>query len=411
MPDKPPTAVSGEEDSPYEEEFRVIGQILERDAEPIMERWFERATEETVHAAPERREEAMDELLEMLQSLGQRLKEQTSHALEQAHELARRHGQQRSGVEWELVDLVRDYEILHSVALEHLGQALSERLTYRQAMILGAVTERAIGSAVEAFHQIAQQRLEKQVQQQAELRQLTLDLTEAEHHERQRIAAKLHDDLQQMLVATKMRLNTALNSDSTNHAPVKEATDLIDQAVEVTRNLTADLHPRVLENQRLTEAIDWLGEMFQQRYGLTVTVERQVSAEGEPGSMALRRLVYDAVRELLFNIVKHANTDQAWVTVRCGDRSPWRIEVRDRGLGASNMEKADSSPGEVTLGLGSLRHRIEQIDGSIEIDSKPGEGTRVMLTVPLEPASAGGGRGNHSRAMRHARSRNEAGRA
>lgn len=73
MPEKPPTGVSGEGHPPYEEEFRAIGHILENDAQQIMERWFERASEEQVHADPHEREEVMDELLQMLQSLGQRL--------------------------------------------------------------------------------------------------------------------------------------------------------------------------------------------------------------------------------------------------------------------------------------------------------------------------------------------------
>ncbi|MEX0652694.1 MAG: hypothetical protein WD151_01080 [Phycisphaeraceae bacterium] len=72
MPDKPPTGISGEGHPPFEEEFQAIGHILEKDAEQIMERWFERASAEQVHADPDQREEAMNDLLSMLRSLGQR---------------------------------------------------------------------------------------------------------------------------------------------------------------------------------------------------------------------------------------------------------------------------------------------------------------------------------------------------
>ena len=160
MPEKPPTAMSGEGHPPYEEEFRVIGQILERDGEPIMERWLERANEEQVHADADQRSEVMDELLQMLRSLGQRLQEQDQPAMEHAAAIAREHGQQRSGLGWDVVELVRDYEILHGVALEHLGKVLDKRLTYRQAMVIATVIDRVTGSAVEAFSKLAQQRLE-----------------------------------------------------------------------------------------------------------------------------------------------------------------------------------------------------------------------------------------------------------
>ncbi|MEX2387275.1 MAG: ATP-binding protein [Phycisphaeraceae bacterium] len=310
--------------------------------------------------------------------------EQSTHALDQASKIARVHGQQRSGLGWDIVALVRDYEILHGVALEHLGHVLSERLTYRQAMILGTMVDRATGSAVEAFSQMAQQRLEDQVKrQQAELRQLTLDLTEAEHHERQRIAARLHDDLQQMLVAMRMQLSAALTGDAPDRSAVEEVIGLTDQAVETSRNLAADLYPRVLEHQSLPEALVWLGDVFQQWYSLTVTVDLQVAWDSDPGPLPLRRLVYDAVRELLFNVVKHAQTDQAWVRICCGEQSPWRLEVEDRGVGSAEMAKA-AAPSGRSFGLGNVRQRIEQIGGTVEADSKPGEGTRVILTVPLQ---------------------------
>jgi signal transduction histidine kinase len=345
MTQKSPTAVSGEGRLPYEEEFRAIGHILEKDAQRIMERWFERATEEQMHASADQREAAMDELLEMLQSFGRRLHQQSGHAQEVASQLAREHGEQRFGLGWNIVDLVRDYEILHGVTLEHLGQVLGERLTYRQAMIIATVVNGASGHAVHSYIKTKERLAEQVKQQQAELRQLTLDLTEAEHRERERIAVKLHDDLQQVLVAMRMRLRTALAGDPPKRSAVEEAIGFTDQAIETSRNLTADLHPRILEHQDLPEAIEWLGGMFEQRYGLKVTVDLQVARDSNPGPLPLRRLVYDGVRELLFNVVKHAQTDQAWVKVCCEGQSPWRIEVEDRGVGSAEMAKATEPSG------------------------------------------------------------------
>lgn len=362
-----------------------MGELLQQDAEQIMEHWFERATEEQVHADPKERAEVMDDLRAMVRSIGTRLEDQSSRAFEDATQLAREHGQQRASIGWDIVNLIKDYEILHGVVLERIGQAWGERLTYRQSAVLVAVFDRAIGSAVEAFSKSLNRRLEEQVRaQQAAMRQLTLDLTDAEHRERQQIAEILHDDFQQILVAAQMKLQACLRKSSPDLSAGEEVSQLLDQMLHVSRNLTTDLHPAVLDKQNLPAAIQWLGETFKQRFGLMVTVELQVSPQSNPGPMALRRLIYDAVRELLFNIVKHGKTDQAWVKVCCDDGSPWTFEIEDRGAGFSDTEGKDVAVGKTNLGLTTVRRRIREIGGTMDVESKPGQGTRILLTVPLE---------------------------
>ena len=386
MPHKPPTAMSGQGHAPYEEEFRVVGEILERDAVAIMERWFVRAGEEQLHAAAHQRKDAMDELLGMLQTLARRLRAQSGEALRGATELARHHGRQRFELGWGVVELVRDYEILHGVVLEHLGSALGELLSYRQAMVIATVMDVAVGQAVECYNQKVQQKLEEQVKrQQAELRQLTLDLTDSEHHERQRIAVRLHDDLQQILVGMMMHLDVALSKSEINRAAIEAATGLSDQAIQAARDLAVDLYPVVLEEKGLAAAMEQLAETFRQRYNLVVTVESQVSDETSPVSKSLQRLVFRSIRELLFNTVKHARTDQAWVRISCNGQSTWRIEVEDRGVGAAAITPAAAGASK-GLGLASVGQRIGQIGGTMAIRSKPGDGTRIVLTVPVEQA-------------------------
>ncbi|MEX2673439.1 MAG: sensor histidine kinase [Phycisphaeraceae bacterium] len=377
---RPPTAVPDGQHPDYEVEFRTLGEILERDAEQIMEQWFERATEAHTHAEPAQREEAMNDLLTMLRSLGRRLKEQTGEAMEHAAKIAREHGRQRSTIGWNIVDVVNDYEILHGVVLEHLGRTLNERLTYRQAMIIATVIEKAVAASVQTFSEMAEQRLKDRVRQQKiELRQLTLDLTDAEHHERERIARQLHDDLQQMLVAIQMKLGIALKDSSAARLAVEQSAQLTKQTIAVARNLTADLYPKVLESDSLPAAIEELARTFQEQYDLTVSVDLQVSRDSNPGPLALRRLVYDAIRELLFNVVKHAETDHAWVNICCDEALPWSIEVSDRGKGGAELSAASAG-----FGLHAVRRRIEQIGGTMEVHTEPGQGTGIVLTVPAE---------------------------
>lgn len=368
-----------------------MGDLLQRNGGKIMERWFQRASAEQIHASQKDREEVMDDLRDMLQVIGRRLCAQSPKAFTEAIETARDHGQQRAHFGWNIVNLVKDYEILHGVVLEYLGETLKNRLTYRQSAVLVAILDRAIGSAVEAFNEMTEERLEaantkleKQVaQQKAELRELILQLTEAEFHERQRIAQTLHDDFQQILVATKMKLQQGIKEVSPAVAALNETEALLEQIQAVSRAISADLYPAILDTEPFPAAIQWLAELFQQRYDLIVTVDLQVPPKNTPGPLPLRKLVYDAVRELLFNIVKHAETDQAWVRICSEGDAIWTFEIEDRGVGFDESKKDGRAPGDTSLGIESVVSRIQKIGGTMTIDSHQGRGTKVFFTVPL----------------------------
>lgn len=139
----------------------------------------------------------------------------------------------------------------------------------------------------------------------------------------------------------------------------------------------------MFETTSLPAAIESLAKYFHERHSLTVTVDLQVPKEANPGPMPLRRLIYNGVRELLFNVVKHGKTAEAWVRVSETAPSRWRFEVEDRGAGFSRME-ADEPAAPTGLGLSSLQHRIEQVGGSAEVDSEHGRGTRISFEVPME---------------------------
>lgn len=362
-----------------------MGNLLSQDAKPIMERWFERATDEQLHTDPKEREEVMNDLLDMVKSIGVRLEDQSSAAFEDAAQVAREHGHQRASFGWNIVSLVKDYEILHGVLLEHFGEAWGQRLTYRQSAVLVAVLDGAIGKAVGAYHESVNRKMAEQVhEQRAALRQLTFDLTDAEHRERQQIAQTLHDDFQQILVATQMKLQACLQSSPPDLSAVEEASRLLTQLLQISRDVTADLHPAILEDQNLPAALQWLGETFEQRFNLKVTIELKVSPQCTAGPIALQRVIYDAVRELLFNVVKHGKTDQVRLKVCCDAEAPWNFEIEDRGAGFSDTENKAVPGGKTNLGLKNVRRRIGEIGGTIQVNSKPGQGTRIVLMIPLQ---------------------------
>jgi light-regulated signal transduction histidine kinase (bacteriophytochrome) len=238
--------------------------------------------------------------------------------------------------------------------------------------------------AFELARQSAQE-LEQRVQERTEqLRSLAAELEAAEDNERRQIARDLHDDLGQTLAAAQIRLAALCNDDSgTVRAKATEVGALIDRANSSVRSLAAQLAPAVLHELGLLAALEWLGEEIQRSFGLKVSVIDD--GEVKPLSQEARSILYRAVRELLINVAKHAQTDSA--VVEC-DTLEDRIVIRvsDSGVGYDpNIVARRSVRG---LGLISVRERLSNIGGSTEVRSSPGEGTVVTLTAGL---SGGGG--------------------
>lgn len=214
------------------------------------------------------------------------------------------------------------------------------------------------------------------------LRLLTAQLTLAEQHQRNRLAQLLHDDLQQLLYALRLAIHRVRRRDESRSLdrPLEEVEQLLNQALQVTRSTAVDLNPPVLEQQGLAAAIEWLARQMKARHGLEVVASLDPAAE--PQTADTRILLFQAIRELLFNVVKHAQTDRAEVHMSISGTDDTRIEVIDRGRG---LECACLDPGELAsgcFGLFSLRQRLDLIGGRLEIHSRPGQGMRTVLCVP-----------------------------
>jgi signal transduction histidine kinase len=145
----------------------------------------------------------------------------------------------------------------------------------------------------------------------------------------------------------------------------------------VTRNLSVDLSPPVLNNEGLFEAVQWLASQMAQQQGLVVTVKAESALPSIHED--LRELLFQIVRELLFNIVKHADVDSARVLLSCKD-DHLCIEVSDKGRGfdATARKVLQGSQGLTRIG-----QRLQLIGGDMQINSRPGVGTSVILNIPL----------------------------
>ena len=235
--------------------------------------------------------------------------------------------------------------------------------------------------ALRSLNEQLEQRVEERTQ---EVRQLASTLTMAEQEERRRVSQVLHDDLQQILYAVQVKLASIsidLEAGRGEKIPdsIKETGAWMDRAIETTRRLTVDLSPPVLKSEKLGDMLLWLQMRMQEVHNLHVTVE--VSDTHTIRVEELRVLLYQIVRELLFNVVKHADTDRASVTVERTD-GHLRIFIRDEGRGFDVSEAARRSGPDAGFGLFSIRDRLRLLRGRIDIESAPGEGTCITLLMP-----------------------------
>lgn len=215
---------------------------------------------------------------------------------------------------------------------------------------------------------------------QERLRALTTDLNLTEHRVRQKLAIDLHDYLAQLLVLSRIKLGQAKLEDVTPSVSqaMTEVQEVMDQALSYTRTLVSQLSPPILNEFGLPMALKWLAEQMQQQ-GLTVSMEldREILSLPEEQSV----LLFQSVRELLMNIVKHAGTNEARIAVTQAGGT-LRITVSDQGAGC-DLVAAETSI-EPGFGLFSIRERMKALGGGFELQSTPGEGTTATLLLPLD---------------------------
>lgn len=214
------------------------------------------------------------------------------------------------------------------------------------------------------------------------LRNLANELASTEHRERKRLAALLHDDLQQLLVAAKMQtrvVNRHVVGEDGKRA-LEQADRWIGEATEAARDLTRQLRPPILYEGGLLPAVHWLASEMEERHGLTI----EIDAEGLVQSLSddIKSLLFECIRELLFNVAKYASVKTASVKLREKDDN-LQVFVVDEGRGFE-IDSVAKDRQQDGFGLFSIRERIAALAGSMSIESSPGRGTRIELTVPIQ---------------------------
>lgn len=212
---------------------------------------------------------------------------------------------------------------------------------------------------------------------QKRLRQLALELSTAEERQRRRIAEDLHDGASQSLatsVFSLKRLRSRLSGEP--HDELDRICGVLDQSLGDIRSLTFEISPPVLYDYGLAAALEWLAEQVADKHGLVV----EFSEEGEALDLDQDRQanVFRACQELLINAVKHAGARRVGMRL-ARRRRRVEVEVRDDGKGFDPA--AGQNHG---FGLFSLRERLEAMGGKLTVESRPGQGSSVTLSLPAE---------------------------
>ncbi len=263
--------------------------------------------------------------------------------------------------------------------------------------IIGAINvlqdvseQRQAERALEELNQTLEQRVSErteEVQQLADqLRALAAELTQVEHRERRRLSLVLHDHVQQLLVAAKMQVEAT--GRGLSPGPIASAMDrissILKDAIAASRTLSVELSPPVLHQSGLAAGLAWLAEHFWEKHGFKVHF-RDTSGGGPPSSEEVALLLFESARELLFNCLKHAGVDEAYVTLSETRPGQLSLVVEDKGRGFE-APPAKKSVGRLSLGLFSIQQRLAYFGGRMEIEGFPGAGVRVTLLGPLQSA-------------------------
>ena len=237
--------------------------------------------------------------------------------------------------------------------------------------------------------------LEKQVQQRTteaearahQLRSLAFALADAESRERKRLAHLLHDHFQQLVSAAKLKTGLVRRAatDEKFITTLKRAEELLEEALDASRTLATELSPPVLSDGGLIPALQWLARKMETDYNLRIALDCDPAAE--PESEQVRTLLFECTRELLFNVVKHAKTNQASLTLKIPSPGLLSLTVADSGKGFETPARGAARKNESSFGLFSIRERLGFLGGLLYIRSAAGQGAAVEMSVPVGAAT------------------------
>lgn len=232
-----------------------------------------------------------------------------------------------------------------------------------------------VGELVEGFNVFS----EKILAAQSQLRKLSSNIVKNQEMERAAIARELHDELGQVLTALRMSAvwisNHMQNEDPETADQAANMRRLIDRSIDEVRHIALRLRPRILDDLGLFAAIEWFVADFEKRTRIVCSFQGK-NLDDIDNSIAIT--LYRIIQEALTNVSRHSGADHSRVVARCFNNKVF-LEISDNGKGYDKRILLDSKG----LGIPGIRERIILLNGTMEITTRPGEGTVLSCTIPL----------------------------
>jgi signal transduction histidine kinase len=262
---------------------------------------------------------------------------------------------------------------------QELGKALAFVLTFTMLLLLLGSYSVVAGQA-----EIARQKSQGLLDElQTAHRQLQRYVVQAESvavtRERERLARNLHDSVTQTLFTMTLTSEAArllFDQDPARAVPQLDKLQVLARStLAEMSSLISALRPATITQQGLIPALAYHVAVLKRQQGLKVAL----NVIGEPHlSREQARRLFRVIQEALNNVVKHARTDQASVTIQFEDNQTL-VQIEDEGKGFV-LDDAQAKTGHI--GLSTMRERVEMMGGTLTIDSSPGRGTRVAVDIP-----------------------------
>ncbi len=218
----------------------------------------------------------------------------------------------------------------------------------------------------------------------AQTQRLSRRLLSVQEEERRHLSRELHDEFGQVLAAISLQIQVAKSVAGDAAAPSLEAAAaLVQRAGEQVRGLALQLRPTMLETAGIDATLRWLAHEHERTTGISVTVSGHANDLGYETAIGCFRVAQEA----LTNVVRHAEARNAWIEVSRG-RGALRLLVRDDGIGFDVPGALARAAEAGRMGLLGMRERVELLGGTLQLQSKPGEGTTIRAELPA-PDGAG----------------------
>ena len=289
---------------------------------------------------------------------------------------------------FETARLIRSRERSRSTPIIFLTAAADEVNSIFRGYEVGAVdylmkpvVPEVLKSKVSVFVEL-HRRSERLRESEDKLRRLAAHLISVREEERAHIAREIHDELGQVLTGLKMEVTWLARR--LKEAPLIEKTDsmcrLIDSSVQTVRKIATGLRPEMLDDMGLVAAVGWQAKEFQKRTGIRARVK--LAPESTKLDIDIATTMFRIFQEILTNVARHSRATRIDVELAIGEDQV-TLRVADNGVGIAPGDLH----GNKSLGLLGMHERALLFGGEVKITGSSGEGTRVLVSIPIRSRS------------------------